>query len=268
MSQVRQAAVAGQFYPGSAAELEREVKSMIGPGPVRRAIGAMAPHAGYVYSGEVAGAVYGALAMPDLFVILGPNHTGLGASASIMTSGIWRMPMGDVTVDEQLAKSILSRSQVLAADDSAHSFEHSIEVQLPFLQYLKGKVSFVPISLMMTGAAGLREIGTAIAAAIADEERSVLIIASSDMTHYERQAEAQEKDRLALEKLLDLDPDGLLETVMAHHISMCGVGPATVMLHACRELGATDARLIKYATSGDVSGDYSQVVGYAGVIVT
>lgn len=268
MSEVRKAAVAGKFYAGSPAELERDVQSMIGPGPVRQALGAMAPHAGYVYSGAVAGEVYGAVAMPDLFVILGPNHTGLGAAAAVMSSGIWRLPMGDALVDNKLARSIISHSSVLTADETAHTFEHSIEVQLPFLQYLMGEVRFVPISLMLTGAEALREIGQAIADAVSEEERRVLIIASSDMTHYESQAVAQEKDTLALTKLLDLDADGLLETVIGNHISMCGVAPATVMLHACRALGATDAKLIRYATSGDVTGDYSQVVGYAGVIVT
>lgn len=268
MSEVREPAVAGQFYPRSPGELEQQVKSMIGVGPVRPALGVISPHAGYVYSGGVAGAVYGAVEMPELFVVLGPNHTGLGAAAAVMTSGIWRMPMGDVTVDSRLAEAILARSRVLAADETAHAFEHSVEVQLPFLQYLKGKVDFVPISLMTTSPEALRDIGQAIAGAISEDRRRVLVIASSDMTHYESQAEAQEKDSLALGRVLDLDPDGLLETVLSHHITMCGVGPATAMLHACRALGATGAKLVKYATSGDITGDFSQVVGYAGVIVS
>jgi AmmeMemoRadiSam system protein B len=268
MSDHRQPAVAGQFYPGSREGLRETVKSLIGPGPAGEAFGVMVPHAGYVYSGRVAGEVFGSVIMPDLFVILGPNHTGLGPVASIMTGGVWRLPMGDALVDEQLADSILSKSRSLHADETAHSFEHSIEVQLPFLQYLKGDVSFVPIALMTHSPEHCRDIGRAVAAAIREEKRNVLVVASSDMTHYESQSAARQKDQLALKRVLAIDPDGLLETVMANDISMCGVAPTAVMLNACRELGATGARLVKYATSGDVNGDYSQVVGYAGVVVT
>lgn len=268
ISGVRQAAVAGQFYPDSPQQLTDTVKHLIGQGPMGRALGMMAPHAGYLYSGGVAGEVYGAVEMTDTFVILGPNHTGLGPAAAIMTSGVWRLPGGDALVDELLAQSILGSCRLLTADESAHKFEHSIEVQLPFLQYLKADLSFVPISLMLTSFAACREIGAAIAAAVKQEDRSVLVIASSDMTHYENQATAREKDNLALSRMQDLDPEGLMETVLTNHISMCGAAPAAVMLQACLELGAHRARLIRYATSGDVTGDYSQVVGYAGVIVT
>jgi hypothetical protein len=268
MSPVRKPAVAGQFYPGSRTDLDRTVKDMIGPGPTRPALGVMVPHAGYMYSGGVAGQVYGAVEMPDTFVILGPNHTGLGPAASIMTGGIWEMPDGPVPVDGALAETILSRSQILTADESAHSFEHSIEVQLPFLQFLVGKVKFVPISLMVTSAEQCRDIGLAIAEAVKAAAGPVLIVASSDMSHYESQPVAQEKDQLALEKVLALDPAGLIETVHSRHISMCGAAPAAAMLYACRELGATTASLIKYETSGDVTGDYRQVVGYAGVLVS
>ena len=185
-----------------------------------------------------------------------------------MNSGIWRLPGGDAVIDDSLAASVLSHSRVLEADDQAHLFEHSIEVQLPFLQYLRGKINFVPISMMVTDVEYCRDIGLAVAAAIKAADEPVLVVASSDMTHYESQETAQEKDQLAIDRLLALDPEGLLETVQANHISMCGVAPAASMLFACRELGGKEARLIKYETSGDVTGDFSQVVGYAGVVVS
>ncbi len=265
---VREPAVAGKFYPGTRTALEQSVKEMIGQGPARDALGVMAPHAGYMYSGRVAGEVYGDVRLPHTFVILGPNHSGLGTAASIMDSGIWRLPGGDAVIDENLAFSILSHSRSLAVDDKAHLFEHSIEVQLPFLQYLVGEIKFVPISMMVSSVDYCRDIGLAVAAAIKAAPGSVLVIASSDMTHYETQAVAQEKDQLAIKHLLELDPVGLLETVQAHHISMCGVAPAAAMLFACKELGAREAMLARYETSGDVTGDYNQVVGYAGVVVS
>ncbi len=266
-SPVREAAVAGQFYPGSAGDLRRAVSEMLGEGPARRALGVMAPHAGYIYSGAVAGEVYASVALPHRFVIIGPNHTGLGPPASLMAEGTWRLPGGDVAIDTALAGDILSRSSVLTADSSAHAHEHSIEVQLPFLQYLAGALEFVPVSLMVTDAASCRDVGEAVAAAIAGRDEPVLIVASSDMTHYESQEEAQRKDRLALDRILALDPDGLLETVRIHGISMCGVAPAAAMLYACKQLGAAGAEMVKYETSGDVTGDFNQVVGYAGVVV-
>lgn len=268
MSPERNAAVAGQFYPGKRDELERTIKKMIGPGPPRSALGVIVPHAGYIYSGPVAGDVYGAVELPDTFIILGPNHTGLGPAASIMTSGIWNLPAGEAYIDSDLAQSILANSKTLTADESAHVFEHSIEVQIPFLQYMVGNVNFVPIVLMLTSADSCRDVGEAIASALGERQAKALIVASSDMTHYESQAIAQEKDDLALSRVLALDPGSLLDTVRENQITMCGVAPAAAMLYAALKLGASEARLLKYQTSGDVTGDYSQVVGYAGVIVS
>ncbi|MHB8793815.1 MAG: AmmeMemoRadiSam system protein B [Thermoleophilia bacterium] len=267
MTPVREAAVAGQFYPDNRSVLEQAVKEMIGPGPRHSVLGVMVPHAGYMYSGSVAGEVYGAIEMPQSFIILGPNHSGLGPMASIMSSGVWRLPGGDAVIDDKLAKAVISGSSSLEVDDRAHIFEHSIEVQLPFMQYLVGQVSFVPISLMTHSLETCRDIGTAIADAVRNVEHPVLVVASSDMTHYESQAIARDKDQLAIDRLLALDPEGLLETVQANHISMCGVAPAATMLFACKLLGAREAHLVKYQTSGDVTGDFSQVVGYAGVLV-
>lgn len=268
MTPVRDAAVAGKFYPGTCQAVEHAVKELIGVGPKQRALGVMVPHAGYMYSGKVAGEVYGAVEMPHSFIILGPNHSGLGPAASIMTSGVWRMPGGDAIIDEELAGAVLSHSGSLEDDDQAHLFEHSIEVQIPFMQYLAGNVSFVPVSMMVHSLDACRDVGSAIAAAVRTFPHPVLVVASSDMTHYESQAIAREKDNIAIDRLLALDPEGLLEVVRTNHISMCGVAPAAAMLFACNQLGASEARLVKYETSGDVTGDFNQVVGYAGVLVS
>lgn len=270
ISSVRDAAVAGQFYPQDAVSVEQVVSENVSKGEagITDAIGVMAPHAGYMYSGAVAGAVYGSVDLPRRFVIMGPNHTGIGSRGSVMAKGIWRMPLGDVSVDEGLAAEIISGSQVLTEDATAHVFEHSIEVQLPFLQHLVQEFTFVPISLMVNDSASCSDIGAAIAGAISGQQDRVMIIASSDMSHYESQAEAERKDRMALERVLALDPKGLLKTVSVNSISMCGAAPAAAMLFAARELGASKAELIKYQTSGDITGDINQVVGYAGVIVS
>jgi len=267
-SKVREPAVAGQFYPGGRQDLKEAIDSMVGKGPPQAALGILVPHAGYVFSGSVAGEVYGAVELPDTFVIIGPNHTGLGPVASIMTSGSWSLPAGEAKIDSTLAADILEKSRFLADDRTAHVYEHSIEVQIPFLQQLAGDVRIVPVSLMAAGDDECRDIGNAIAAALRTYGKKVLIIASSDMSHYESREVAAEKDGLALEKVLALDPNGLLETVQRYQISMCGAVPAAVMLYACIGLGAEEARLVRYQTSGDVSGDYSQVVGYAGVIIS
>jgi len=268
MTPVRDAVVAGKFYPGTRLAVEDAVREMIGPGPKQKALGVMVPHAGYMYSGKVAGEVYGAVEMPQSFIVVGPNHTGLGPMASIMTSGVWSLPGGDASINQELAGAVLSHSNTLESDDQAHISEHSIEVQIPFMQYLVDQVTFVPISMMVHSLEACRDIGGAIAAAVKAYPHPVLVVASSDMNHYESQAIAHEKDKLAIGRLLALDPEGLLDTVQTNHISMCGVAPAAAMLFACNQLGASDARLIKYETSGDVTGDFNQVVGYAGVLVS
>lgn len=264
---VREPAVAGQFYPGSRGALEAAIREMTSAGPAHKALGVMVPHAGYMYSGTVAGSVFGSVELPCCFVILGPNHTGLGPAASIMTSGIWRTPCGDSPIDSALAEAILENSDFLQEDESAHTFEHSIEVQLPFLQCLHPDSEFVPVSLMTADPEVCRDIGHAVAAAVKYSANPALIIASSDMTHYESQEMAKQKDQLAIERILELDGDGLIDTVTGNNISMCGVAPAAVMIYACQELGATEAELVRYRTSGDMTGDYRQVVGYAGVVV-
>ncbi len=270
ISSVRDAAVAGRFYPADRAELEQSISEMAveAAGWIGSAVGVMVPHAGYMYSGAVAGAVYASVELPRRFIILGPNHTGVGSPGSVMARGRWRLPLGDIPIDESLAAAIISDSDVLKEDATAHVFEHSIEVQLPFLQQLAPGFSFVPISLMVRDSASCMDIGSAVARAVSSQRESVLIIASSDMSHYESQQTAERKDRLALERVLALDAKGLLETIAADAISMCGAAPTAAMLSAAVELGASGATLVKYRTSGDVTGDLDQVVGYAGVVVS
>ncbi len=234
----------------------------------RKAIGVVAPHAGLIYSGPVAGAVYSSIELPDTYILVGPNHTGLGAPVSLMAKGAWETPLGTVAIDEPMAALILSKSSRISEDTLAHLREHSLEVQLPFIQYFKKDFRIVPIQMLDTRLETCLDVGKAIAEAITESAiGSVLIVASSDMSHYERAAAAKEKDYKAIHQMLNLDPQGLFRTIKDYGITMCGYGPAVAMLTAAKTLGATKAELIKYANSGEVSGDYDQVVGYAGIVI-
>jgi AmmeMemoRadiSam system protein B len=277
-STVRTPAVAGRFYPGRAEELLREVREFtsIGKIPIETgriaAIGCVAPHAGYIYSGGVAGAVYSRLEIPERCVILCPNHTGKGRPLAIMASTTWQTPLGGVAADADMGARLLRRFPALQEDSAAHRAEHAIEVQLPFLQALRPELNIVPIAIGTSDLDVLRGLGEALADVIADrheeeQKEKTLIIASSDMNHYEPDATTRVKDRKAIERVLAMDARGLWEVVMNEDISMCGFGPTIVMLTAAKILGAASATLVKYATSGDVSGDYESVVGYAGIIV-
>ncbi len=226
------------------------------------------PHAGWTYSGKVAGAVYGRVALPRLAVLLGPNHTGLGPWGSIMTRGSWGIPGGEIAIAGDLAAAILARSRELREDESAHAREHALEVQLPFLRRLRPDLQFVPLTLMKTDLPFCEAVGRAVAAVVAGWAEPVLLLSSTDLNHYESQAVSNRKDRLAIEAILALDPEGLQRTVRDHHISMCGIAPTTALLAALRDLGSPRAELVRYMTSGDVSGDYDRVVGYCGVIIT
>jgi AmmeMemoRadiSam system protein B len=264
-------AVANMFYPGEKGRLEEQLNAFVRPvRDPKRVLAAISPHAGYMYSGAVAGAVFSQIRVPESVVILGPNHRGIGAPVALTASGTWDMPLGPVPINKVLAECILKvpTSLVKIVDDPhAHSMEHSIEVQVPFLQFLQPKVSIVPISLSHLGFDGCREIGHALVQGIRNYGKEVLLVASTDMTHYESQEAAEARDKLAIERILALDPKGLLETVVRHGISMCGVIPTTIVVEACKVMGAAKAELVRYATSGDVTGDYGQVVGYAGFIV-
>ncbi len=267
-TQVRQPAVAGRFYPDDPATLRREIQQYVSvTGNKIHAIGCVAPHAGYMYSGHVAGAVYARLGLPKRYIILCPNHTGVGEPLAMMTEGSWRTPLGDAIIDSQLGKALLGRFPLLAEDEIAHRAEHALEVQLPFLQELAGDFKFVPITVGTTRFDALSALGIAMAQIIEASAEQVLIVSSSDMNHYEPDEATRSKDRKAIDKILALDPKGLYDTVLKEDISMCGFGPTVAMLTAAKRLGAKSAQLVKYATSGDVSGEREAVVGYAGIAV-
>ncbi|MFC1938301.1 AmmeMemoRadiSam system protein B [Chloroflexota bacterium] len=266
---IRNQAVAGQFYPASPSQLKAMIKELTNEKAVKEdVIGLLSPHAGYIYSGPVAGAVISKLKIKDTMVIIGPNHTGMGKPFSIMTEGTWETPLGQVEVDSELGKQILAISSHLVEDYEAHKYEHSIEVQLPFLQYFRPDIKIVPIVLAHSTADTFKKIGKEIAEATNKSNKNTIIMASSDMSHYVPFEEAEKKDNEAIEAILDLNEDELLRRVEELNISMCGYAPAVSLITAAKELGATDAKLVRYQTSGDISGDYSSVVGYAGIIIT
>jgi AmmeMemoRadiSam system protein B len=257
---VRAPAVAGRFYPADPRELAKQVDvCVVARAEKIRAIACMVPHAGYMYSGAVAGKVYGALQLTKRVVLFGPRHYPRGESLAILTEGEWKTPLGQVRVDAKLASEL------------RHAFprlpEHSIEVQLPFLQRLLGEFTFVPVVIGTDRFPVLEELGTALAQVLAAQAEPVLMIASSDMNHYESDGITREKDRLAIERILALDPRGLWDTVRDRGISMCGYAPTVAILTAAKLRGATRAELVGYATSGDVTGEYDAVVGYAGVVI-
>jgi hypothetical protein len=267
---IRQPAVAGRFYPADPRELTREVDAYVTQAGVPqrvRARGCVVPHAGYMYSGHVAGAVYARIQLPARFIILCPRHFPQGQPLAILSEGVWHTPLGDVKVDSELATELKRACPLLREDSVAHRMEHSLEVQLPFLQRLAGEFRFVPIALGTDRYQSLEQLGQAIGEVLAARKEPALVVASSDMNHYESDEITRRKDHRAIAKILALDPQGLYETIRREGITMCGYGPAVAMLTATKQIGATHAELVKYATSGDVSGDRDEVVGYAGIIV-
>lgn len=266
---LREPAVAGAFYPSRREELLSMLDEfVVADEPPKRAFGAVSPHAGYVYSGRAAGALFARIEVPETVVIMGPNHRGVGARYGVFGEGAWRTPLGDVAVDETLAAAILEAAPFLENDASSHVYEHSIEVQLPFLQYRRSDVKIVPISISEHDYVRLVKLGRAIAAAAESSGAEPLVLASSDMTHYEDADSAARKDRMAIERMQALDEEGLWQVVNRHRISMCGVAPAVAAIAAAREMGATEGTLAKYMTSGDATGDYNEVVGYAALAFT
>jgi AmmeMemoRadiSam system protein B len=274
---VRSPAVAGSWYAGTPNRLRDQLEQLfmhrLGPRSLpsvkqegsRDIVGLVVPHAGYMASGPVAAHAYHRLAedgKPDIIVIFGPNHTGHGSALSIMNEGAWRTPLGDVEIDSKTANQIVKASTIIDVDDLAHVYEHSIELQLPFLQYLYGsKFKFVPVCFGMQDLVSSREVGTAVARAL--KGKNGLVIASSDLTHYEPQERAEKKDKMAVDAALRLDEEQYYRAVESYGISTCGYGPVMAALVASKELGAKKAELLCYGTSGDVLGDRSAVVGYA-----
>jgi hypothetical protein len=266
---IRQPAVAGLFYDARPERLERHVMKFFPEGiAIKPAIGAVVPHAGYAYSGPVAGAVYGRLRMSRVAIVLCPNHTGRGAPAALDPSEAWRTPLGDVPLSRRLADRLLELAPSVEEDAEAHRREHSLEVQLPFLQILRPDVELVPICLGETSLALCREVGQAVAKLVSVETERPVVLASSDMNHYESRQIGRAKDDLALARIEALDPEALFQTVLAKSVSMCGFLPATALLFAARDLEATRAEVVARRDSGDETGDDSSVVGYAGVVIT
>ena len=284
---IRNPSVAGYFYKADKKGLEDEIvacfESEIGPGSLPHTngdysynlIGLISPHAGYIYSGPVASHGFKYLAedgLPDVIVIIGPNHTGIGSGVSIFYEGVWRTPLGDVKVDENLSELIMSNSSLIDRDITGHVHEHSIEVQIPFLQYIyalnKKSFEIVPIVMLMQDLTTSREVGEAVGRALYDYNKSAVIIASTDFTHYESQRSAYNKDMKVINRILELDTEGVIQEVHKYNVSMCGPGPVTALITASKILGAHSAKLLKYATSGDITGDLSSVVAYASIAIT
>jgi MEMO1 family protein len=264
---IRNPYVAGYFYPGSASELKATIAKYVDKdAPKEEVVGLLVPHAGYQYSGPVTGATISRIKFKDTFIIIGPSHSGLGKPYSVMPEGTWKTPLGNVEVDSELARKIIAVSKYLREDYQAHQEEHAVEVQIPFLQYFKPDVRIVPIILAHAEAAVYKEIGKDIARAIKELNREAVILASGDMTHYETRASASSKDNKAVEAMLELNEDELTRRYQKLSISMCAYGPVVCLISAAKELGATGAELVKYQTSGDITGETEAVVGYAGVI--
>jgi MEMO1 family protein len=266
---LRLPAVAGRFYPSDPSELTALIRqyAKTQPGAAGLKVKAcLVPHAGYMFSGHVAGAVYAKIALPRNIIILGVRHFPRGKSAAILSEGAWRTPLGDAPIDEKLAQSIREACPLLAEDDVAHSGEHSLEVQVPFLQVLVPDFSFVPIALGTIRFEELVSVGEGLGRVLASATEEVLLLTTSDLNHYEDDATTRAKDAKALDRLVSLDARGLYDVCRDEEISMCGLGPAVAMLTALEALGATQADLIRYATSGDITADRSSVVGYAGII--
>jgi len=265
----RQPAVAGQFYSSDPAQLRNDLSSLVeNINPKKKTLGIISPHAGFVYSGNVAGKIFGQIDIPQTVLIIGPNHRGSGEPAALFPDGEWLSPLGSVAVNSRLNQLIKQYTPFVQFDAVAHEFEHSLEVQLPFIQYLRPDVTISAICLGHGDYQSLHEIGVGIADAIRAYGEDVLIVASSDMTHFESAESARHKDNLALERVLAFDPEGLLNICRAENITMCGVAPSAVMMIAVKQMGATTAEITAYSTSGDVTGDNSKVVAYAAVSFT
>lgn len=266
---VRLPAVAGRFYPSDPAELSAQIHEHTTPTdgpPVRNVKACLVPHAGLMFSGHVAGAVFSSIRIPTKVVILGVRHRPPGSPAAIISDGAWRTPLGDAQIDHELARKLKAACPLLTEDPVAHSKEHSLEVEIPFLQVLQPDFQFVPIALGTAHFETLVSVGEAIGAVLATERQDVLLVTSSDLNHYEDDATTRVKDRKAIEQMLSMDARGLYDVCRKEEISMCGLGPAVAMLTALQVWKASNAESIRYATSADRSGDPSAVVGYAGMI--
>lgn len=284
---IREPAVAGFFYSYNENELIKQIEELFlsehGPGitpdPVKNGkynlISLISPHAGYMYSGPIAAHGFLYLAndgLPDTIIIVGPNHTGLGSGVSIYPGGIWKTPLGKIEIDDELVDEIIKNSNIIDIDETAHLREHSIEVQLPFLQYIYKKANkqfkLIAIILLMQDINTAMDIGSAMYHAVRKINKKVVVIASTDFTHYEPHEIARRKDKYVIDEILSLNPEGIIKVVYSRNISMCGFGPVAATVYYSKLMGATKAYLLKYGTSGDVTGDLSSVVAYASFAIT
>jgi AmmeMemoRadiSam system protein B len=266
---LRLPAVAGQFYPGNATELSALVERYTNherSNEKKRVRACLVPHAGYMYSGAVAGAVFGHIVVPNKVLLLGVRHYPRGEAWAILSEGAWRTPFGDVPIDAELAAKLRQECPLLREDSVAHSLEHSLEVELPFLQWLNRELTFVPVVVGTLRWEELAATGEGIARVLRESAEEILLVTSSDMNHYEDDERTKRKDGMAIECLLRLDPPGLYDVCRTEKISMCGLGPAITMLTAMNALGVTNAELVCHETSGDVTGERDRVVGYAGMV--
>lgn len=266
----RTPAVAGQFYPGSSAALSQTIQHL-SPHPScdnkQKAKAIVSPHAGYIYSGGVAAETFDRVKIPENVIVIGPNHHGAGAKLAVYPSGSWELPFGEVPINENIGAELATGS-IFAQDTVAHMREHSLEVQVPFIQHCSsGPTSIVPICVSYISYDDCQKAGEKLAQVIAEHDGDILMVASTDMSHYESRQEATRKDNMAIKHMLDFDPAGLYQTVIGNRISMCGVIPTTITLIAAKQLGATSVELVRYTDSGEASGNTSQVVGYAGLVV-
>lgn len=264
---IREPVVSGQFYPSLPADLSKIIESFKPAHPQKLSAKAVIlPHAGYVYSGKVAVVTLAKVILKRRIVILGTNHSGLGEQFSLYPNGSWRIPLGEIPIDEELAGKILEAGKYIRADTMAHKFEHSIEVELPILKYMMKDFKFVPISCMPGSLAEYRAVGQQIYEGIKDLKEEVLLVASSDMSHYEPDARARRKDRMAIEAILNLDEDELIRRVERENISMCGIAPVAILLVCSKLMKVKKVQVVMYQTSGDTTGDYTSVVGYLGAV--
>ena len=276
-SYLREPAVSGIFYPKNPIELREDIESLFrdpnfGPGNLppssnnERIYGMVSPHAGYMYSGAVAAHGYYDLSSSkfESALILGPNHYGLGSEVALMNKGTWETPLGKVEIDSEVAQNIHQNCDIITIDESAHSRDHCIEVQLPFLQYIKGEFKIVPIILINQGKNTCKKLGSDIYESIRD--RNLIPIASSDLTHYESNNLAYEKDKLLISAILSLDIEKFYSVLTSFNVTACGYGAIATVMEISKKMGATKGKLLKYATSGDIAGDNKSVVGYSSIL--
>ena len=260
-------AVAGSFYPSDPGALRTVVDRLLAPGPARPAIGVVAPHAGYVYSGPTAGIVFGSVEIPDVVIVMGPNHTGVGPDLSVYPGGTWKTPAGEIAVDEALAAELARLDPDLTFDTEAHEEEHGIEVEVPFLLRRNPRTRLVAVVVGTQDFEAMERLGAAVAELVRTRAPGALVVASSDMNHFENDATTRARDRKAVEKLVKMDERGLDEVCRREKITMCGRAPAVAMLVAAKKLGAKRAEMLDYRTSADAGGDRARCVGYCGLAV-